>query len=80
VDLSTDFHLWLYRERAGLSWAALTAQPRWRTQRDVQYLRLENLAQAWHAAQTRRAQRAAERDRSFTDFQARARAALGRGS
>lgn len=47
VPLPRDFALWLYRDRAGLSWGALDAQPRWRTDRDLAYLRLEATARAW---------------------------------
>lgn len=50
VPLSRDFLLWLYRDRTGLTWQQLERQPPWRTERDLAYLQLEGLAEAWRAA------------------------------
>lgn len=77
VILPDDFRLWLYRDRCKLSWAALARQPAWRTAQDVHYLALESLAQAWHAAQAKKQQRAADQDRHFADVIQRGKQAMG---
>jgi hypothetical protein len=51
VALSRDFLLWLYRDRTGLTWRQLEAQPPWRTERDLAYIGLEAQARAWCAAE-----------------------------
>lgn len=51
VALSQDFLIWLYRDRTGLSWAEVEAQPRWRLDRDLAYISLEAQARAWLAAE-----------------------------
>lgn len=77
VTLSRDFRLWLYRDREHLSWRALEAQPLWRTEWDLQYMALESLAQAWHAAQAKKQQRRADQDRHFADAIQRGKQAMG---
>lgn len=75
--LSRDFRLWLYRDRCKLTWAQLGEQPAWRTERDLFYLSLEGLAQAWHAAEARKVARKQEQDAAFEAVKQRGRQALG---
>jgi hypothetical protein len=51
VSLPWDFVLFLYRQEMGESWANLAsgAVPRWRIERDLEYMRLRGRAQAYHA-------------------------------